>query len=241
MLRGSHISTDRRGGSVGKRRNGLQPACENCRKAKVRCDITSSETACARCRKRKNPWPCVFLEAPMTRTRLDAPLQKATSPSPSQSQSTSPSLSTDHPRSSHNISTTSAVSSKKSPYTPGYLGSTSYNATLQHSELSPSDDDIDGYISKADPYEVSLGVDILRHLPDEKTCHMLDFRNHLQSTFLVQFSLHSVLLSNFLILTINWKIFPDRSLRQARHIVQTQTMRQSGLHPCPGATSDGKS
>jgi hypothetical protein len=115
----------------------------------------------------------------MTRTRLDALLQKATSPS--QSQSTSPSLSTDHPRSSHNISTTSAVSSKKSPYTPGYLGSTSYNATLQHSELSPSDDDIDGYISKADPYEVSLGVDILRHLPDEKTCHML-LDNYLSNT-----------------------------------------------------------
>jgi len=175
MLQVPHITPDHRVGSVGKRRNGLQPACENCRKAKVRCDITSSETACARCRKRKTPLTCVFLQAPMTRRTLDPPLNKGTSPSlsQSQSQSNSPDLSTDTPQSSHNISTTSAVSSKKSSYTPGYLGSTSYLATLQHSELRPPDDNIAGDISKPNPSEVSLGVDILKNLPDEKTCHML--------------------------------------------------------------------
>jgi hypothetical protein len=110
----------------------------------------------------------------MTRIRIEAPLKKATPPS--HSHSTSPALSTEPPRSSDNISTASAVSSKKFSYTPGYLGSTSYIATLQHSELPPSDENIDEDISKPDPRRVSLGVDILRLFPDEKTSHIfLDY------------------------------------------------------------------
>ncbi|TVY65546.1 hypothetical protein LSUE1_G009661, partial [Lachnellula suecica] len=175
MQRGSFVSPSRRPGSVGKRRNGLQPACENCRKAKVRCDTTSSETACTRCRMRKKPFICVFLDAPMTRTKPDASLEKATlaTPSQPQSESNSPGLLSNTPRSGHTISTVSDVPTTKFSYTPGYLGSTSYIATLHHSELPPSEDSIEKDISKPDPRHVSLGVDILRLLPDEKTCDIL--------------------------------------------------------------------
>lgn len=59
----------------------------------------------------------------------------------------------------------------------GYLGLTSYSATLRHSELQASvnstDDDGDSDMPKLDAREVALGVEVLRYLPDERTCNIL--------------------------------------------------------------------
>jgi hypothetical protein len=52
---------------IRKRRNGFTPACEPCRKAKVRCDTDPPGSLCGRCRKSKTPEKCIFLDAPMTR------------------------------------------------------------------------------------------------------------------------------------------------------------------------------
>ena len=78
--------------SIRKRRNGLTPACEPCRKAKVRCDTSPPGALCSRCRKRKTLDQCIFLEAPMTRQFRSVSHDPGTSlPSPkSPSQSSGP-------------------------------------------------------------------------------------------------------------------------------------------------------
>jgi len=50
---------------VPRRRNGKQQACEPCRKAKIACD--HGLPVCERCRRRKVPGKCVYVDAPLTR------------------------------------------------------------------------------------------------------------------------------------------------------------------------------
>jgi hypothetical protein len=52
-------------GSVPKRRNGKQQACEPCRKAKIACD--HSLPVCERCKRRRVVEKCVYLDKPMTK------------------------------------------------------------------------------------------------------------------------------------------------------------------------------
>lgn len=62
-----HTSPAIRTITVSRRRNGLVPACEPCRKAKVRCDYTTTGGGtCSRCKKRAKSSACVVLDAPMT-------------------------------------------------------------------------------------------------------------------------------------------------------------------------------
>jgi len=49
------------GPSVYKQRNSLEPACQPCRKAKVRCDASPPGSLRSRCRKRKTASQCIFL------------------------------------------------------------------------------------------------------------------------------------------------------------------------------------
>ncbi|CZR65944.1 uncharacterized protein PAC_15844 [Phialocephala subalpina] len=163
MLQTSPSLIDRRAGTVSKRRNGLNPACESCRKAKVRCDITPSETVCARCKKRKNPSSCVFLEAPMTKERRESPVQKTES-SP---QSVSPAFANCSP------TPTPSTNSPRTTEKPGYLGLTSYSATLHHAGLHSPDETMEECAPTLECDKVASGVLILRQLPDEKTCHIL--------------------------------------------------------------------
>ncbi|KUJ21517.1 uncharacterized protein LY89DRAFT_729037 [Mollisia scopiformis] len=169
---------NRRGGILG-RRNGLQPACESCRKAKVRCDIAASDTICARCKKRKKPVPCIFLEAPMTKSKRESSTEQATSPIQTMNPLSvrSPTLSTSTPKSVH------SAFSQKTVEISGFLGSTSYSATLQHPELHPDEGNINVQAEKVnlDPRDIATGIHILKYLPDENTCQVfLDL--YLQNT-----------------------------------------------------------
>lgn len=167
----------RLGGNIDKRRNGLKPACENCRKAKVRCDISMSDSVCSRCKKRKSP--CIVLEAPMTKSKPEtltatpqvaSPHQMSTihffkSPAPVATPSISGSTPTSH---------TSAFSHASE--SSGYLGSTSYSSTLQNSELGHPNDNTDDVglpeQQEFDPRQVALGVHILKHIPYEETANL---------------------------------------------------------------------
>ncbi|KAG4443866.1 hypothetical protein IFR05_000632 [Cadophora sp. M221] len=147
--------------ALGRRRNGLQPACENCRKAKVKCDTTTSpqDEACSRCRKRQIPSECIFLEAPMSKPRRQSPLQVR---SPAQTTNSHVSIDTPTPSSSHWIPSDSTPA-------PGFLGVTSYSATLDSSGLYTPDESSAGADKQFDPRDVAIGVNILKYLPDQQT------------------------------------------------------------------------
>ncbi|CZT46492.1 uncharacterized protein RSE6_06925 [Rhynchosporium secalis] len=150
-----------RASGLGKRRNGLQPACESCRKAKVKCDITTDprQEACSRCRKRQMPSDCVFLEAPMTKQRLQATQQIHLTAKTDRSD-----IRIDTPTSSSGH----WVRSDSTP-TPGFLGETSYSATLDSSGLYTSAGMFDEVDMQFDPHDIEIGVDILKYLPDQQT------------------------------------------------------------------------
>lgn len=152
---------------VPRRRNGLNPACEPCRKAKVRCDNTSTAAVCTRCRKRQTPSQCIFLEAPMTGQSSRPPRNRprphpeASNPAPIVPPILTPSLS--------NLT----QQSLKAPNS-GFFGSTSFSATLHQATdgLPGTQDDVD-----EDPQAVSarlsLGVEVLKLLPTQAVGTML--------------------------------------------------------------------
>lgn len=160
-------------GGVGRRRNGLLAACEPCRKAKVRCDIAgSNEGTCSRCRKRKDPSRCVVLDAPMTQgktttTRAKPPAPRMAAPVASPPAPTS--------LSSTPNSMTSSVQ-ERCKKTSGYLGSTSFSATIQQADPNEGEMEVDYEVEEntlVDPAERLMALQILKAIPDERTCHVL--------------------------------------------------------------------
>jgi hypothetical protein len=127
-----------------RRRNGLRPACEPCRKAKVRCDNTSTASVCPRCRKRQTPSLCVFLDAPMTGATKPKPKPKAKPKeayTPLNTTISAPAPSSGTPNASNGYA---APAERGSSYS-GFFGSTSFSATIHqasatiHRDGVPSD------------------------------------------------------------------------------------------------------
>lgn len=158
VIRTSRITT-----TIERRRNGLQPACEPCRKAKVRCDVSSTLDICSRCRKRRTPTLCILLEAPMTK-RDNQRHGSASGPSKNPIA-----------RQSHASNTCSDSNTTKN--SPGYLGVTSILATLhspqgENNATSALDMSTE---SHPDINDMKIGMEILQGLPDEESCQfMLD-------------------------------------------------------------------
>jgi Fungal Zn(2)-Cys(6) binuclear cluster domain len=162
---------------IRKRRNGLQPACEPCRKAKVRCDNSPVGTLCARCKKRKTVSQCVFLNAPMTKQfqgyssqpRASLPTPKSTYQS---SQGRSP---------SSTATTPAACGRNKAAGPSGFLGSTSFSSTINdhEDETVNNSEEVDAS-SDLDPAQISMGVDVLKVLPGRNDCQTL-LKKYLES------------------------------------------------------------
>jgi hypothetical protein len=160
---------------IRKRRNGLQPACEPCRKAKVRCDTFPPGSLCSRCRKRKTPDHCIFLAAPMTRQfRSISNEPGASLPTPK-----SPSKSTGAKagRSPSSAAATPISSGGRKVAGPsGFLGSTSFSATIHdHEDDAASSNDAEEakFANDMDPSQIAMGVNVLRILPGRGDCQKL--------------------------------------------------------------------
>lgn len=145
-----------------KRRNGLQAACEPCRKAKIRCD--RAIPTCTRCVKRKTPSACVFLAAPVSKQYSGSDSVIPKSPEPYTGQGDGAAI----------------KSASRRASTAGYLGSTSFSATLQQGHLTEEPDFIpdSSYSSSADndytdPKTQALGLKVLSGFPDKETSFRL--------------------------------------------------------------------
>lgn len=159
---------------IRKRRNGLTPACEPCRKAKVRCDTNPVGSLCSRCKKRKTDDRCIFLDAPMTKRfrefSNDASGSLFTPKSPSRT-----------PYGTKARGSLSSVTSPGSGASPGlsrkvagpsgFLGQTSFSATIHDHEDDSSNDcgDMDP-LPDMDPIHVTMGVGVLKVLPSYNDC-----------------------------------------------------------------------
>lgn len=164
------------GPGVRKRRNGLQPACEPCRRAKVRCDTSPPGSLCSRCRKRKTASQCIFLDAPMTRQfRGPSNGPGLSLPSPQ-----SP------PRSRHRglergVSSTAATPSsptvaRKVAGPSGFLGLTSFSATFRDHETAVTSKEAETDPTNEmhqDPAQIAMGLNILKRLPGHDDCQSL--------------------------------------------------------------------
>lgn len=113
----------------------------------------------------------------MTKQRPDIIHPRPVSPiqsTQSQSQSPAQPISTSSLPSKHPASTYSSYTPNSD--TSGYLGQTSYSSTLHDSEFQPPAEDLKESRSiedqEFDPHDVALGVDVLKHIPDEKTANM---------------------------------------------------------------------
>ena len=155
---------------IPRRRNGLLPACEPCRKAKVRCDNNPSESICSRCQKRKSPSQCIFIQAPMAgsqKTRanntleLDSPRQAPTPAPYVSTKISSPACINDH--------------AQRAPDSAGFFGSTSFSATIQQTNIATDPPLVGGELASVDneleqdPAKLSLAVKVLSLFPDEQT------------------------------------------------------------------------
>jgi len=159
--------------SIRKRRNGLTPACEPCRKAKVRCDSSPLGTLCSRCRKRKTSEKCIFLEAPMTRQYREVSNAPGASLPPPKSSSLPRNGSTALSPSSA-IGSFNGSISRKAAGPSGFLGQTSFSATI-HVHDGDDDESCDecensNSIYAMDPAEVTMGLNVLRVLPGYDDC-----------------------------------------------------------------------
>ncbi|CZT05217.1 uncharacterized protein RCO7_05377 [Rhynchosporium graminicola] len=105
------------------------------------------------------PSDCVFLEAPMTKQRLQATQQIHLTAKTDRSD-----IRIDTPTSSSGH----WIRSDSTP-TPGFLGETSYSATLDSSGLYTSAEIYDEVDMQFDPHDIEIGVDILKYLPDQQT------------------------------------------------------------------------
>jgi len=160
--------------SIRRRRNGLTPACEPCRKAKVRCDTSPLGALCSRCRKRKTPDQCIFLEAPMTKQFRSVSHDPGTSlPSPkSPSQSSGAVEISPYNPFSTPISGRGAGRIRACP--SGFLGSTSFSATInEHEDEAANDAEESEARTVMDPASIAMGVNILKVLPSRVDCQNL--------------------------------------------------------------------
>jgi hypothetical protein len=175
-LGGRNAPFNSSGRPIGRRRNGLAPACEPCRKAKVKCDADSGAAVCSRCRKRKRAADCIFIDAPMTQQRAPTEEPK-TYLSPAES-----STSTIYKTATVLSSTTTNIP-RRLGVLAGYFGSTAFTATLRQ-DPGPVDSTIDGEdlveeeeyqceSSLCSPARMKLGIKVLRKMPDIFTCHTL--------------------------------------------------------------------
>jgi hypothetical protein len=163
---------------IRKRRNGLTPACEPCRKAKVRCDTDPPGSLCGRCRKRKTPEKCIFLDAPMTRRFRESSNDAAGSLSTPKSPSRTVQGPTGQGSLSSIISPGSEVSpglSRKVAGPSGFLGSTSFSATIHDHEADASDNEFGEMdaVPNIDLVQIAMGRNILKVLPGHDDCQSL--------------------------------------------------------------------
>jgi len=164
--------------TLGRRRNGLAPACEPCRKSKIRCDTTPSQPICARCSKRNSPSKCIFLQAPMTRRYSPgASIEPRPLPTPRSPAAVLPTGNVQSPSAA--TVTTISSNSRKLAESLAFFGSTSFSATIHHSDLDP---DIEGEANEheeiaiapdLDPTQVAMGANVIRRLPNYATCNIL--------------------------------------------------------------------
>jgi hypothetical protein len=161
---------------VRKRRNGLQPACGPCRKAKVRCETSPPRSLCSRCTKMRTSSHCIFLNAPMTRQfrgpSSEPGLSLPTPQSPSRSSYAVAGLS---PSTSIATIMSPAVVRKVSGPS-GFLCLTSFSATLRDYEVEVTDDVAEsdpGNNIQQDPIQIAVGVSVLGLLPDRSDCQTL--------------------------------------------------------------------
>jgi hypothetical protein len=163
----SRSSTD---GTVTRRRNGLQPACEPCRKAKVRCDNTSTTSVCSRCRKRQTPDICIFLDAPMTGQSSQAPAKaKPRAQSPTSSPRIgAPCLGTPNQNNGYGPPSERGYSSS------GFFGSTSFTATIHQATNGLKDvpDYFDDDVQVVG-MDCKIGSNVLKQLPSITICERL--------------------------------------------------------------------
>jgi len=149
-----------------QRRNGLTPACEPCRqRQKVRCDSVPFGSLCSRCRKRNTSEKCVFLESPDDQASTgnsQAPRASFAAPkSPSQARNGTTVLS---PSIQCNLN---GGVTRKAAGPSGFLGQTSFSATIHDPEDDDSCDEGERTdpMSAIDPAEVAMGMNVLRVLP----------------------------------------------------------------------------
>lgn len=150
-----------------RRRNGQQAACEPCRKAKLRCDHASP--VCSRCRKRRTTTQCVILVTPLTASK------RTTTVASKMHSHTLAHVSS--PASGLEFSLLSSQhESKLSSEPSGFLGPTSFSATVQHDSLAEEVK----VVSESNPeigveklVQLQLGVQVLIQLPGEEACHNL--------------------------------------------------------------------
>jgi len=158
--------------------NGLTPACEPCRKAKVRCDTDPPGSLCGRCRKRKTPEKCIFLDAPMTRRFRESSNDAAGSLSTPKSPSRTVQGPTGQDSLSSIISPGSEVSPGLSRKVAGplwFLVSTSFSATIHDHEADASDNEFGEMdaVPNIDLVQIAMGRNILKVLPGHDDCQSL--------------------------------------------------------------------
>lgn len=157
--------------SISRRRNGLQPACEPCRKSKIRCDYSTSETSCSRCRKRQILPQCIVLDSPMTNNGITTTRFIAHKPRTSRNKfpiTPSPSIAT--PR----VDVAPVVHEERVPDSTGFFGSTSFHDTLRQAahglrEIQGEFDDDPQCL----PMKLDLAVKLLQRVPSQALCEKL--------------------------------------------------------------------
>jgi hypothetical protein len=194
--------SSRNGLGLPRRRNGKNPACEPCRKAKIACDHTLP--TCDRCRRRKASLQCVYAEAPMTRNPAERRGRSDFSLPPTHTPPTASSISPEAPVASSGTRPTPTAESGPFIKSGGFFGQTSFAAVFLENREDLGHDDIqiandsDSYSPSHESLQsptflmlagndyrgsprVALGVKLLRALPDQNTCKFLlewYYKNH---------------------------------------------------------------
>lgn len=163
-------STSNTNGTLTRRRNGLQPACEPCRKAKVRCNHASTESVCSRCRKRQTPEICIFLDAPMAGQSSRAPTKAKPWAQPHTS---SPRVGAPFPGISTPLNDY-ASPSERGYSRSGFFGSTSFSATIHEATNALTDIQFDFDDDVETPgIDCKMGASVLKQLPSLPLCEKL--------------------------------------------------------------------
>ena len=146
-----------------RRRNGQQAACEPCRKAKLRCD--HALPVCSRCRKRRTLTQCVVLPAPMAKSKRTTAVA-----------SKMPSNTLAQDSGSISCVDIRGTGARHESESSGFLGPTSFSATVQHDALAEEPkgvSDSNVHIDVEKPVKLRTGVQVLMQLPGEEACQSL--------------------------------------------------------------------